>query len=97
MGEHMSEQTRPPYVAQPPVNVYAILAATFAFLVLPPLGIYFGQKAKEQIAVSGERGIELANVGVIAGWILSVLYAVIIVVWCVFMISIISAGTTPFR
>ena len=27
----------------------------------PPLGIYFGIKAKEQIAQTGERGIELAN------------------------------------
>ncbi|GAB3835941.1 DUF4190 domain-containing protein [Dactylosporangium cerinum] len=77
--------TEPPnfqYTPLPPVNTYAILAAVFAFVVFPPLGIYFGGKAKEQIAQSGERGIELANVGVIAGWILSVLFGLFIIVWC---------------
>lgn len=65
-----------------PVNTYAILAAVFSFVVFPPLGIYFGRKAKEQIAQSGERGIELANVGIIAGWIISVLYGLFMIVWC---------------
>jgi hypothetical protein len=37
---------------------------------------------KEQIMQSGERGIELANVGVIAGWILSVLWGLFMIVWC---------------
>jgi hypothetical protein len=64
------------------VNTYAILAAVFAFVAFPPLGIYFGRKAKEQIAQSGERGIELANVGIIAGWILSVFFGLFMIVWC---------------
>ncbi|MFF5225051.1 DUF4190 domain-containing protein [Dactylosporangium sp. NPDC000521] len=78
----MTEPPKYQYVPLPPVNTYAILAAVFAFVVFPPLGIYFGYKAKAQIAQSGERGIELANVGVIAGWILSVIYGLFIIVWC---------------
>ena len=39
-----------------------------AVVVLPPLGIYFGNLAKKQIGESGERGIELANAAVIVGW-----------------------------
>lgn len=78
----MTEPPRFQYVPLPPVNTYAILAAVFAFVVFPPLGIYFGRKAKEQIALSGERGIELANVGVIAGWIISVLYGLFMILWC---------------
>ncbi|WP_433088004.1 DUF4190 domain-containing protein [Dactylosporangium sp. CA-052675] len=73
------------YTPLPPVNTYAILAAIFAFVVFPPLGIYFGRKAKEQIAVSGERGTELATVGVVAGWIISVLYGLFLIVWCGFV------------
>ena len=71
-----------PYPVQPPVNTYAILSVVFAFAVFAPLGIYFGNKAKQQIAQTGERGIELANVGVIAGWILTGLQAAFLVVWC---------------
>ncbi|WP_433202820.1 DUF4190 domain-containing protein [Dactylosporangium sp. CS-047395] len=76
------QQYYQPYTPLPPVNTYAILAAVFAFVVFPPLGIYFGRKAREQIAMSGERGIELAKVGIIAGWILSVLYLGFMVLWC---------------
>jgi hypothetical protein len=71
-----------PYPYQPPVNTYAILSVVFAFAVFAPLGIYFGNKAKQQIAQTGERGIELAKVGVIAGWILTGLQAAFLVVWC---------------
>jgi hypothetical protein len=78
----LTEPSKFQYVPLPPVNTYAILAAVFAFVVFPPLGIYFGRKAKEQIAQSGERGIELANVGIIAGWIISVLYGLFMIVWC---------------
>ncbi|WP_432967282.1 DUF4190 domain-containing protein [Dactylosporangium sp. CA-233914] len=80
------------YVPLPPVNTYAILAAVFAFVVFPPLGIYFGRKAKEQIAQSGERGIELANVGIIAGWIISVFYGLFLIVWCGFVGTMIWGG-----
>ena len=38
------------YKPPPPYNTYAILALIFAVVVLPPLGIYFGQMAKKQIA-----------------------------------------------
>src|SRR6185503_6432992 len=61
----------PPAYLQPPTNTYAILAAIFAFVVLPPLGIYFGIKAKQQIAQTGERGIELAKVGIVGGSIMT--------------------------
>ena len=44
----------------PPMNTYAILSLVFALAVFPPLGIYFGNKAKREIAERGERGIELA-------------------------------------
>lgn len=75
----------PPYGAYPvlpPFNTYAILAAIFAFVVFPPLGIYLGHKAKQQIAQTGERGIELAKVGIIGGWIVTCLQGVFLIVWC---------------
>lgn len=87
-----SPEPRPQYVAAPPVNTYAILATIFAFVVFPPLGIYFGTKAKQQIAQTGERGIELATVGIIAGWVLSVLYALFMIVWCGVFVTIIGSG-----
>lgn len=70
------------YPPQPPYNTYAILSLALGILVLPPLGIYFGTKAKQQIAVSGERGIELANAGVIVGWVLTGLFLAFFLVWC---------------
>jgi hypothetical protein len=93
----MSEPPRAPYVAQPPVNTYAILATVFAFAIFPPLGIYFGSKAKQQIAQTGERGIELANVGVIAGWIISVLYGLFLIVWCGLFVTIFATGASRIR
>jgi hypothetical protein len=80
-----------PYPAQ--VNMYAILSLVFAIFVFPPLGIYFGKKAKEQIARTGERGIELANAGVICGWIFSILLAVVLLIWCGFAAVFILAAT----
>jgi peptidyl-prolyl cis-trans isomerase B (cyclophilin B) len=81
-----------PYVQYPPFNPYAILSLVFAIFVLPPLGIYFGNVAKRQIAATGERGIELANVGVICGWILSVVMGLFLVVWCGFFVFIVSSA-----
>ncbi len=81
-----------PYVVQPPWNTYAILSLVFAFAVFAPLGIYFGTKAKEQIAQTGERGIELANIGVIAGWILTCLLAAFLVVWCAFFFTFLGSA-----
>ncbi|WP_051368010.1 DUF4190 domain-containing protein [Hamadaea tsunoensis] len=65
-----------------PTNAYAILAIVFACFVLPPVGIYLGGKAKQQIAESGERGIELANLAVVLGWIFTVLQVVIVLLVC---------------
>ncbi|MEU7824519.1 DUF4190 domain-containing protein [Catellatospora sp. NPDC049133] len=73
----------PYYPPQPPYNTYAILSLVLGIFVLPPLGIYFGNQAKKQIAASGERGIELANAGVIVGWVLTGLFLAFFVVWCV--------------
>jgi hypothetical protein len=73
-----------PYAYSPPINMYAILSLVFGAMVFPPLGIYFGNKAKEQIAQTGERGVELATAGQVVGWIFSVMYALFILVWCGF-------------
>jgi hypothetical protein len=70
------------YVPQPPYNTCAILAIVFAFAVFAPLGIYFGHKAQQEIARTGERGIELARVGVIGGWVISGLQATILCLMC---------------
>jgi hypothetical protein len=76
---------QPPYVPYlPPYNTYAVLSLVLAIFVLPPLGIYFGAKAKQQIAQTGERGIELANAGVVCGWIFTILFGVLFLVWCGF-------------
>ena len=71
-----------PYVVAPPMNTYAILSAIFAFAVFAPVGIYLGYKARRQIEQTGERGIELAKVGIIGGWILTGLQALFLLVWC---------------
>ncbi|NYT96103.1 DUF4190 domain-containing protein [Salinispora sp. H7-4] len=76
---------QPPYPPHPysaPLNTYAILALVFGAMVFPPLGIYFGKKAKDQIAQTGERGVELATAGVVVGWIFTTLYGLMLVVWC---------------
>ena len=82
----------PPMYVQPATNTYAILAAIFAFVVFPPLGIFFGVKAKQQIAQTGERGIELAKVGIIGGSIMTGLQALFFIVWCAFVGSMFSGG-----
>src|SRR6185369_12565036 len=74
----------PGYPVQPPINTYAILGLVLAIFVLPPLGIYFGRKAQQQIAVTGERGIELAKAGVVVGWVLTILWGVLVLIWCGF-------------
>jgi len=72
--------------------MYAILSLVFALAVFAPLGIYFGNKAKQQIAVSGERGIELANAGVICGWIFSAIAGVVVLIWCGMFATIMGAS-----
>jgi Domain of unknown function (DUF4190) len=72
-----------PYgVYQPPMNTYAILSLVLGIAVLPPLGIYFGYQARKQIAVTGERGSELATAGIVIGWVLSSIFAAFILLWC---------------
>jgi hypothetical protein len=56
--------------------------------VFPPLGIIFGRKAKAQIAVTGESGIELAKIGEIVGWVFTSLYVVGCCGWLIFMSSL---------
>jgi hypothetical protein len=80
-----------PYQPAPQYNTYAILALVLAIFVFPPLGIYFGAKAKQQIAVSGERGIEFATAAVVIGWVLTGLFAAFFVVWCT-MFGIFASG-----
>ncbi len=70
------------YQAAPPFNTYAILSIIFAVAVLPPLGIYFGKKAKAEIQRTGERGIEMATAGIITGWILTSVMGLFLIVWC---------------
>jgi hypothetical protein len=70
------------YPPAPPFNTYAILAIIFAVAVLPPLGIYFGTKAKQEIERTGERGVELAGAAIVTGWILSGLMGVFLILWC---------------
>ncbi len=72
----------PPHAYAAPFNTYAILALVFGAMVFPPLGIYFGKKAKDQIAQTGERGAELATAGTVVGWIFTSLYALMFIVWC---------------
>ncbi|MEV8512761.1 DUF4190 domain-containing protein [Dactylosporangium sp. NPDC051484] len=93
----MYQQPPVMYYPAPPTNTYAILAAIFAFVVLPPLGIYFGYKARAQIAQTGERGSELATVGIVAGWILTVLQAVVLIVWCGFAVFLVGGGLLSSR
>jgi Domain of unknown function (DUF4190) len=75
----------PPYGYAPPINMYSILALVFGVMVFPPLGIYFGRKAKQQIAQTGERGIELATAGQIVGWIFTGIWGLLVLVSCGFL------------
>ena len=76
----------------PPYNVYAILSVIFSLLVFPPVGIFLGYKAKEEIARTGERGIELAKVGIIAGWVLAALQVLLLLFWCGMVLMFIGTG-----
>jgi hypothetical protein len=67
------------------MNTYAILSLVLGVAVLPPLGIYFGQQARKQIAVTGERGSELATAGIVIGWVLSSIFAASILLMCLMM------------
>jgi hypothetical protein len=58
----------PPPAMPRGTNQNAILALVLS-LVLAPLGIYFGNKAKKEIAVTGEDGDGLATAGLVIGWI----------------------------
>jgi len=85
----------PPYA--PPINLYAILSLVFAVFVLPPLGVYFGHKAKQEIARTGERGVELATAGIITGWVMTGILALLVIVWCglLTLLPIMMMATAP--
>jgi Domain of unknown function (DUF4190) len=83
------------YQTPPPHNLYAILSLVFSVAVFPPVGIYLGYKAKQQIAETGERGIELAQVGIVVGWIFTALFALFFLVWCGMLFTFL--GSVPFH
>ncbi|MBT8225381.1 MAG: DUF4190 domain-containing protein [Dactylosporangium sp.] len=83
-------QPYPPYAPPPPYNVYAILSLALGLAVFPPLGIYFGSKAKQQIAQTGERGIELAQAGLVCGWVLTALLGIAVAGWAIAMAVLLS-------
>jgi hypothetical protein len=68
------------------------LPLVFSLIVFPPVGIYLGYKAKEQIERTGERGIELARIGIVAGWVLASLQALFLIVWCGLFLTFVGAG-----
>ncbi len=91
----------PPCAIYRPFNTYAILSIIFAVAILPPLGIYFGNKAKREIQRTGERGIELATAGIVTGWVLSALMGLFLIILCGFFVTfltgffgMLSAATT---
>lgn len=72
----------PAYVPyQAPYNTYAILSLVLGVAVLPPLGIFFGYKARRQIAQTGEQGAELATAGIVVGWILTGIMGTFLLIW----------------
>jgi hypothetical protein len=83
----------PPYPYAPPFNTYAILSLVFSVLVFPPLGIYFGSRAKKEIARTGERGVELATAGIVLGWIFTVMFVVLLLVWIVLAATLVTGST----
>jgi Domain of unknown function (DUF4190) len=72
---------QPGYAPPRGTNQNAILALVLA-LVLAPLGIYFGNKAKKEIAVTGEDGEGLATAGQVIGWIGTGLLGLSLVLVC---------------
>jgi hypothetical protein len=81
------------------MNMYAILSLVLAVFVLPPLGIYFGYKAKQQIAQTGERGVELATAGIVVGWVFTAIFVLFFAIWCAFAGAMFSGAflTVPMR
>lgn len=55
------------------MNTMAVLSLVFAF-ILAPLGIVFGHMAKRQIRERGEQGDTLASIGLVLGYVFTVLY-----------------------
>lgn len=82
----------PPYAYPRPINTYAILALVFGAAVFPPLGIYFGRKAKNQIAQTGERGVELASAGLVVGTVFTILYGVALLLYVGAAVVIVAGG-----
>ncbi|WDZ88123.1 DUF4190 domain-containing protein [Micromonospora cathayae] len=76
------------------MNTYAILSLVFGVAVFPPLGIYFGNRAKREIERTGERGVELATAGIVVGWVFTIMYVVFLVIWCALAGSLLTSGAT---
>lgn len=60
-----------PWMPQPPLNTYAVLAPVFGVLV-PPAGVVLGHLALPQIRRTGQRGWLAAVSGLVIGYLLSV-------------------------
>lgn len=96
----------PPYYAyQPPpgTNSYAVAAmivSLAALLVCPligALGIYLGNRARKEIAQTGEQGDGMALAGIIVGWIgvgLSILSLLLVGAYFLFMIGFMASFAT---
>lgn len=72
-----------PYLPPRPTNGMALaamivsLASMFTCPLVGAVGIYLGNRARGQIAMTGEQGDGMAQAGIIVGWIaigLSILY-----------------------
>lgn len=70
-----------PYAPPRGTNQNAILALVLAF-VFAPLGIYFGSKAKKEIAVTGEDGEGMATAGVVIGWVGTGMLVLAVLLFC---------------
>lgn len=66
-------------------NTMAILALVFGFVFFP-LGIYFGHRAKKEIALTHEDGEGLATAGIIVGWIHAGIWGLAVAIWLVFFV-----------
>ncbi len=80
---------QPVFVVKRPTNSTAILALVFAF-VFAPAGLILGIVARRQIRQTGEDGDGMALAGIVIGSIAVALYAVLILIWVVALVSITS-------
>jgi hypothetical protein len=87
----------PPYPMSPPTNGMAIAAlvcslAGLATCISAPVGAILGHVARKQIRERGEGGDGMALAGIIVGWILTGLLALLIAFYVAMFIIAISAS-----